>query len=208
MRTSRTRSITLCGLAIALLAVGAFITVPLGPVPFTLQTMMLLIVILVLSPGESLAAVGGYLLLGAFGLPIGAGFKGGIAWLLGPTGGFLLGFFVAAVLVAGLRWLLARPMRGGGRPQTLAGSLALSVAAALILMLTNYSCGVLWFSVVTNTDIWTALVACVFPFALPDALKAVAAIACVQPILAALGRAPWTAPQSVAPQPSASDNDR
>jgi biotin transport system substrate-specific component len=197
MSQSRARSVALCGLSIALLAVGAFITVPFGPVPFTLQTLMLLVVVLTLTPGESLVAVSGYLLLGAVGMPVGAGFKGGIAWLLGPTGGFLFGFLAATILIAVLRLSMARLGRSDARPwgftpQTLRGNLAFALAAALILEVTYYSCGVAWFCVVVGTDLTAALAACVLPFVVPDALKVAIAVICVQPVFAALGRAPWT----------------
>jgi biotin transport system substrate-specific component len=124
MQASRTRTISLCGLAIALLAVGANIWLPIGPVPFTLQTMMVLLLMLVLTPRESVIAVGGYLVLGALGLPVGAGFKGGIAWIVGPTAGFLYGFLLAAVLIALLRWGMAKYLatRDAARETTLAAA--------------------------------------------------------------------------------------
>jgi biotin transport system substrate-specific component len=105
--TTRTRGLVLSGLSIALLSVGAFITVPFGPVPFTLQTMMLGIVVCILSPKQAVVAVAGYLLLGTLGLPIFAGMRGGIGVLAGPTGGFLVGFLVATVIIAVLRSRLA-----------------------------------------------------------------------------------------------------
>ena len=98
----RAESIAYCGLSIALLTVSAWVTVPLGPVPFTLQTMMLVFVVLLLPPREALVSVFGYLALGALGAPVFSGMKGGLASLLGPTGGFIVGFglgAVAAVLV-------------------------------------------------------------------------------------------------------------
>lgn len=105
MQESRTRWLVLTGLSIALLAVGAFITVPFGPVPFTLQTMMVGIVICLLPPVYSVAAVGGYLAIGMLGLPVFSGMRGGIGVLAGPTGGFLLGFLVAAIVIAVIRSL-------------------------------------------------------------------------------------------------------
>lgn len=100
---SRTQMLVLTGLSIALIATGAFITVPLGPVPFTLQTLMVGIVLCLLPPKYAACAVGGYLLLGSLGLPVFSGFRGGIGVLAGPTGGFLIGFFVATLIIAFLR---------------------------------------------------------------------------------------------------------
>ncbi|MDR0500675.1 MAG: biotin transporter BioY [Coriobacteriales bacterium] len=183
---SKTQSVVLCGLCIALLAVGAFISVPLGPVPFTLQTMMLVIILNILSPREGVIATGGYLLLGAIGLPLGAGFKGGLAWILGPTGGFLLGFLLAAIVVGLLRHLL---IKSGKLPRTIGGTVAMTAALAILIYLIYTTFGALWFSIVTSASIEATLVACVFPFIIVDAIKAAVAITCVQPILLALGRA-------------------
>ena len=94
---SRTRSVAYVGMTVALLAVSAWIALPLGPVPFTLQTFVLAFSLMVLRPGECLAALGAYLLLGAAGVPVFSGMRGGIGMILGATGGFLWGFLLGAV---------------------------------------------------------------------------------------------------------------
>jgi biotin transport system substrate-specific component len=180
---SRTRSIVLCGLSMALLSVGAAIQVPLGPIPFTLQTLMFILILLVLTPAEALFAVGGYLVLGAVGLPVFAGFRGGFGVLLGPTGGFLMGFFVAA-LFSGLARILF-----GGKAQSFKASVTLDVVCILVVTLTYYAAGAWWFSFSTGATVSAALAACVIPFLVPDALKIIAAFVCAQPIRVALGRA-------------------
>ena len=88
---SRTRSIAFVGLSMALLAVSAWISIPVGPVPFTLQTFVVVFAFLVLTPRECVAALTGYLALGAIGLPLFSSMRGGIGVLAGPTGGFLWG---------------------------------------------------------------------------------------------------------------------
>jgi biotin transport system substrate-specific component len=180
---SRTRSLVLCGLSIALLSVGAAIQVPLGPIPFTLQTLMFILILLVLTPAEALVAVGGYLVLGAVGLPVFSGFRGGFGVLLGPTGGFLMGFFVAALFSGLLRMLF------GGRAQSFKASVALDVVCVFVVTLTYYAAGTWWFSFSTGATISAALAACVMPFLVPNAFKIVAAFVCAQPIRVALGRA-------------------
>ena len=97
LASSRTRSIAQVALCIAIMAVCAWVTVPLGPVPFTLQTFAVAFAILALRPGEAVAATAGYLVLGAVGLPVFSGMRGGIGMLAGPTGGFLWGFLAGAV---------------------------------------------------------------------------------------------------------------
>ena len=184
---SRTRSIVLCGLSIALLAVGAAINLPLGPIPFTLQSLMLILVSLILTPKETIVAVGGYLLLGAIGLPVFSGFTGGFGVLLGPTGGFLVGFFAAVLLTGLLRTVIER------RTVSLRSSLALDFACILIIILVYYTLGSLWYMYLTGSTAVTALTLCVLPFVVPDIIKAVAAFTCAQPIRLALGRAVWRA---------------
>jgi biotin transport system substrate-specific component len=168
------------------LSVGAAIQVPLGPIPFTLQTLSLILVLLILTPAEALGAVGGYLAIGLIGLPVFAGFRGGFGVLLGPTGGFLTGFFVAALAVALLRVLLED--RVGGH---WAAAAVLDVLCVVAATVAYYAVGVLWFSFSTGATISASLAVCVLPFLIPDILKAVAAFVCAQPIRVALGRATW-----------------
>ncbi len=83
------------------LTVSAKISIPAIPVPFTLQTLVVLLLGFAYGPAMAGATVGLYLLQGAFGLPVfqGTPEKGlGLAYMMGPTGGYLAGFFVAAVV--------------------------------------------------------------------------------------------------------------
>lgn len=82
----------------ALIAVGAFIHVPLGPAPISLQTFFVMLAGFVLGPMRGSLAVALYLTAGFIGLPVFAGGTSGFARILGPTGGFLLGFFLQAFL--------------------------------------------------------------------------------------------------------------
>ncbi len=88
----------------ALLAVSAQVMLPLGPVPFTLQTLVIAMVPAVLDTATSVFTVLAYVVLGAVGLPVFAGFNGGIGALAGPTGGFLWGFVLGCALAGSARW--------------------------------------------------------------------------------------------------------
>ena len=116
LSSRRTRDLTAAALVVSLLAVSAFITIPLGTVPVTLQVFVVVLASLLLRPGWAVAAMGVYLLMGAAGLPVFAGGLGGFGVLAGPTGGYLIGFAVAAPLGSGLRIALRR----GGFSQTVA----------------------------------------------------------------------------------------
>ena len=96
MSRTSTRTIVTCGLLIALLALSCLFTIPLGPVPFTLQTAVIILLSLLLTPGQAAATCGIYLLMGAVGLPVFSGMTGGFGKFLGPTGGFLVSYPIAS----------------------------------------------------------------------------------------------------------------
>lgn len=85
-------------LMVALMAICAWITLPIGPVPFTMQTFAVFAALGLLGGRRGTLAVVVYLLLGAVGLPVFSGFNSGLSALLGPTGGYLVGFLVSALL--------------------------------------------------------------------------------------------------------------
>ena len=98
-RFSVLRAIVLMGVGTALLTLSAKVQVPLPYVPMTLQTLVVLII--GASYGWRLggATVGLYLMQGAVGMPVFAGPTAGIGYFMGPTGGFLFGFLVAAIVM-------------------------------------------------------------------------------------------------------------
>lgn len=93
---------TLCYIAVAtaILSVCAWIAVPIGEIPVTLQTFALCLLAGLLGVKNAIAFTAAYLLLGFIGVPVFSGFTGGIAKLFSPTGGFLIGFLVSAPLIA------------------------------------------------------------------------------------------------------------
>jgi biotin transport system substrate-specific component len=93
------RAVTLMLLGVALLTASAKVSIPLPPVPMTLQTLVVLMVGALYGWKLGVATVLAYLAAGALGLPVFAGSTGGLAPLLGATAGFLFGFVVGAPLV-------------------------------------------------------------------------------------------------------------
>ena len=104
--TSSARRVTTTALLAALLAASAAIAIPFGAVPVTLQVLVLVLIALTMPRSWAAFAVGVYLLVGAVGLPVFSGMRGGLAVLTGPTGGYLLGFLVAAPAGAWVREVL------------------------------------------------------------------------------------------------------
>ncbi|SFP20408.1 biotin transport system substrate-specific component [Oscillibacter sp. PC13] len=158
----RTADMAYIALFAVLMAVCAWISIPFT-VPFTLQTFAVFAALAILGGRRGTLSVVVYLLLGAVGLPVFAGFKGGLAALLGTTGGYILGFLLTALLYWGITHIL------GEKPVVMILSLILGLAVC-------YAFGTAWFLVVyTRTSgalsLFTALGWCVFPFILPDLCK-------------------------------------
>ena len=157
----------LTALFAAIIAVCSFVTVP-GPVPFTLQTFGVFCALTMLGGRLGLLATLLYLALGAAGLPVFAGFTGGLGHLAGPTGGYLLGFVFTALVY----WLTVR-LAGDG--------LRAKVLGCLIGLVVCYAFGTAWFVLVHGAaggavSFSTALGACVAPFVLPDLIKTAGAV--------------------------------
>lgn len=94
------RDLVLISLFSALTAVGAFVSIPLGPVPITLQTLFVLLAGFLLKPKSAALSQIVYIGIGLVGLPIFSGFTGGIQAVLKPSFGFLVGFVVASILAS------------------------------------------------------------------------------------------------------------
>jgi len=143
-----------------LMTLSAKLQIPFWPVPMTMQTYVVVVLGMALGPRLGTAAVGLYLAQGAMGLPVFAGTpeKGlGLAYMVGPTGGYLAGF-IAAALATG--FLSARGL--GRRP---AGAL-LTATLGMVLI---YACGLAWLSNLIGLD--KAVTYGALPFVLGDGLK-------------------------------------
>ncbi len=171
------RSVARCGLCCALLACSAWISIPFGPVPFTLQTLVIMLLPQIMPAREALMTVAAYVLLGCAGLPVFSSFQGGAGVLLGPTGGFIWGFVVSMVPGAAL-------MRARRLPAALR-----TVAGAVVLLAICYALGTLQLMVVSEMDLPAALAAAVLPFIVPDLAKMAASMVLASAINRALATA-------------------
>jgi biotin transport system substrate-specific component len=153
----------------ALIAAGAFISIPLpfSPVPIVLQNMFALLSGLVLGPLLGGAAAALYLVAGALGAPVFAGATGGIAHFFGPTGGFLIGYLLAS-LTAG--FVAGRPRTGRKTPRIRI------ILGTLLGFLVVYLPGVIQLKHVLNTSWGGALAVGFIPFIIGDVLKGIAAV--------------------------------
>lgn len=150
----------LCGLFAALLALCAWLSFPMGDVAVTLQTFGVFLCLGLLGGRRGTGAILVYLLLGAVGLPVFSGFRGGLGALLGVTGGYLTGFLICGLVY----WLLSA---------LLPGHTLLPMVAGLVAC---YCFGSLWYSYIyigngTAANLGFILAKCVLPYLLPDGIK-------------------------------------
>lgn len=153
----------------AIIAVGAFIQFPLGPIPFSMQTFFILLAGFILGPMQGAAAVWLYLAAGLLGLPVFAGGASGFAHLVGPTGGFLIGFVPCAAL-AGMA------SRKSGEPLSWTAGLLWGLSGTLVL----YAIGVPWLKFKLAADWKSAFLIGFVPFFPGGMIKIVAAVACAR----------------------------
>ena len=165
IRKKKHLQICFTALFAALIAGGTFIAIPIGPIPIVLQNLFALLSGLILGPLLGCAAVALYLLAGILGAPVFAGFSGGFTRLLGPTGGYLMGYFFMA-LVAGL--MVGRP--------GIKVSLGRIIIATVTGLLMVYVPGLLWLKIVTGSSWAKTLMAGFVPFLIGDVGKGVGAV--------------------------------
>lgn len=158
----------LCALFTALFCICAWISIPAGDIAITLQTLCLFLTLELLGGKQGSAVCLVYLLLGAAGLPVFSGFRGGLGALLGATGGYIAGFLAAALVY----WAITA---------TLGETPGVRITALLLGLLACYTFGTLWFLGVyqptgSAIGLGAVLLKCVVPYLLPDILKLVLAL--------------------------------
>ena len=147
----------------ALTAAGAFMAIPIGPVPIVLQNFFVFLTGLLLGTRWGFASVSVYLMAGALGLPVFAGGTGGIGRFVGPTGGYLIGYLPAVGIIG---WISGR---GKHRP-------FFDLLGMICGALTIYLFGVPWLKALTGMSWAKALSVGMIPFLVGDALKIAAAV--------------------------------
>lgn len=162
--TERTRTLTRMALCTALLCIACYVAIPLPftPVVITLQTLVINLIALLLPPRQTAGVLGLYLLLGTCGLPVFAGGSAGPGVFLGPTGGYLVGFFVSGCVVSMLK----------GKDVNILRWLGLTVVLGIFLV---DLFGVLFLAYWGNSSIPAAVMTGAVPFLPGDIFKAVTA---------------------------------
>ena len=183
-----TRRLTLCAVMAAVMCVIAPISIPAGPISITGGTLAIYLIACLLGGRWGVVSTLIYLLLGFVGLPVFSNYMGGAARLLGPTGGYLVGY-LPMVLIAGTvaEWSFRRLGGGGKKGVALAAALQLLGMALATAVL--YAFGTAWYCLQAGVDLQKALAACVFPFIPFDLIKMAAALLVGLPVRRGLERA-------------------
>ena len=142
----------LSSLLAAMTAICAWLSIPIPPISFTMQTFAVLLTLGILGGKWGTVSILIYLLMGLVGLPVFSGFRGGAGALLDATGGFLWGFLAGGLVY----WALERLGR---------------LPAMVMALLVCYVCGCWWFSRYAGCGLWAAAAVCVAPYLIPDAIK-------------------------------------
>ena len=177
MPRTTTRELTYVALFAALIAVGALVSVPVGTVPFTLQVLFVLLAGMMLGPRLGVLSVAVYLVLGLIA-PVYAGGTSGIGVLFGPTGGFLWGFTLSAMLTGAIASLKPR-------------SLGVLILAGIAGIAPIYALGATWLALQAHITLGDAVAVGVIPFVWADLLKAVAAGATARSLVSLPLGLPW-----------------
>ncbi|MFP4697321.1 MAG: biotin transporter BioY [Eubacteriales bacterium] len=147
-----------------LITICSWISIP-AIVPFTLQTFAIFITLGLLGGKRGTLSILVYIFIGSIGIPVFANFSGGLGVLLGPTGGYIIGFLFLALIY----WLIT----------TLFGNkLAISIISMFLGLLICYIFGTIWYMIESGNPIslTKALSLCVIPFIIPDLIKMLLAI--------------------------------
>ena len=165
--TNTTRDYALCAVFAAIMAVCSWISIP-ATVPFTLQTFGVFLCVGVLGGKRGSMAIAVYLLLGAIGLPVFSGFAGGLGYMMGATGGYIIGFLFSALVMWAMESVFGKSRK-------------VLLASMIVGLIVCYAFGTAWFMLVYNKNTGTvglgaALSWCVIPYIVPDIVKIISAM--------------------------------
>jgi biotin transport system substrate-specific component len=153
------------------MVVSAWVSIPIGPVPITLQVFVMVFALIALKPKECIFSLVLYLAMGAIGLPVFSSMRGGIGVIAGPTGGFLWGFLLGAFV--GLAILV---MFRSFRETSLKHAAIINFIAGIAFLVVVYGCGWVQIMAVLGLDPVSAFAVSIAPFIVVDIIKTVVAI--------------------------------
>lgn len=168
------KSMVRMSLLAALICVSSYISFSLGAVPFSAQTMIIMIIGLILKPKEAGITVAIYILLGAIGLPVYANASSGLGILFGPTGGYIWGFLFGAIIVSYIK---------SKRDSLVVSAIACLIGGVVVI----YTFGVIGLMLAANMPLDKALLVGVYPFFIGDIVKIIVSVFIVNRIEKQIG---------------------
>ncbi len=162
----KTKNLIICAMMAAVMCVCSMFTIPAGVVSITLSVFGVLLSAVILGWRRAVIATAVFVLLGAVGLPVFSGMRGGIGMLTGPTGGYIYSYIPMAIITG----LASDKAKGKFR-------FFIVFAACVLSAVICDGLGSVHFMLVTKTDFMAALAACFAPFILLDCGKGLAAAA-------------------------------
>ena len=163
-KTFSVQKMAIIALMTAVLCILAPISIPvfISPVPVSLGVLAIYLTAYVLSPLDATISVIIFILLGTFGLPVFSGYSGGLSKLVGPTGGYIIGFLFTVYISS-----LFIHMKKG---------IIFDVIGMITGLALCYILGTIWFSYQQGKGFIASLLLCVVPFLIGDAIKIIVAV--------------------------------
>ncbi len=164
------KRLTTISIMVALTVILSQIIIPSGPIPISFSLLGVYMCAIVLKPKDAVLSQLIYIFMGMIGLPVFAGFRGGIGVLFSYTGGFIISYPLIAFIIsfAILKFYEKNKI--------------LIVSAFVFALLVCYTLGVLWFSYVSKTSIDNSMMLVVVPFVVGDIIKIIIALTLIYPI--------------------------
>lgn len=162
MKKENLKKLVYIGLSAAILSVVAPFSIPLGGIPITFCTLLIYIYCNIYKPKITIPSVLLYITVGAVGLPVFSSFRGGIAHILSPSGGFIIGYIPLACIIS---LLLSRR-----------SNIIYKFAVMLVSTFVLYLCGILWYSFFTADFDMRTVVVFVAYFIPVDIIKIIIAL--------------------------------
>ncbi len=160
--TSKTITLTKVAIMSALLCAICPIIIPLGIVPISLATLFIMIFTYIFGSRMCMLSIIIYILLGAIGIPVFSGYTGGIHILIGPTGGYILGYLLMCLI-------------SGTLIKHLGANMIFTTISFICGNLALYCIGTIYLSIINNLSYSNAILTGVVPFIIPDLIKIILA---------------------------------
>ena len=181
MKRNKTRNLVLCAMCAAITCILAPISVPIGPVPISLCTFAVMLAGVLLGAKFGFISQLIYVLLGAVGVPVFAGYSAGVSCIAGMTGGYIVAYPILALLTGLLYWKFGK--NKSGKLRVLWMLLAMAIGTVVL-----YAFGTAWFCAVSGTGAAAAMGMCVIPFLPGDILKMIVVVLISLPLEKAIAK--------------------